>query len=91
VYWEHYCVYLVPFWGWLFWEARQSLAKKAAVAAIMATSWVPWSAIVRLKLHEPLNSAMLWGTCLVLILAIARMTANAPSRRHYVHEGVTYT
>ena len=39
--WEHYFMYLVPLWGWLWWEGTQSRPKRIAAIAAIATFWFP--------------------------------------------------
>jgi hypothetical protein len=73
--WEHYHIYLAPFWGWLLWEAAQSRRRLALGAAALVLAWVPLPVIRWLgPLPEPLNSTMLLSAMLILGLAIARLS-----------------
>ena len=75
--WEHYFCYLCPFWGWLVWESSQGPARRIAAWATIAAQWVPLPANHWLRVPEPINSYMLWGSLLMCALAAARLMAPA--------------
>jgi hypothetical protein len=71
--WNKYYIYLMPLWGWLAWEARQSRGRLFLAAAAMALSWASLMSHSSIELREPLTSHMLWAAVVVLSLAIARL------------------
>jgi hypothetical protein len=70
--WNKYFVFLCPLWGWLGWEATQGRRRLILTVAIIACIYGPWH-MLGSEWSEPLNSHMLWGTMLVLVLAAWRL------------------
>jgi hypothetical protein len=72
MYWEHYTAYVAPLFGWALWEATRS--KFRAVIFILAALllYAPLPVIFK-KLPDPWAAHILWATCLLLGLAIARL------------------
>jgi hypothetical protein len=75
--WEHYFIYLCPFWGWLCWEATLSPFRRVAAVAAIASHWLPLPMLTWLHVPEPLNSYMLLGLLLMLALALLRLYERA--------------
>ena len=72
--WDHYFVYLVPFWGWLIWEARRSLFQRIVIGAVIIYQCLP-DRVTDLQLPilfhgEKLTLAGPFG-CFMLLTAIA--------------------
>ena len=78
LFWEHYFIYLCPFWGWLAWEARQSRARLVMVALAIGLSWAPLAVFLRRYLVEPATSHMLWSALTMLTLALLRLNQRVP-------------
>lgn len=89
-FWDHYHIYFTPLWGWLLWEASESLLRRITVTLAIVLAWVPLPAALWFNWPEPFGSYMLWSGCLMLGLAIARLwegpvtpqtqTNSSPSR-----------
>jgi hypothetical protein len=73
-FWDHYHIYFAPFWGWMLWEGLQSLARRVIAFAAIALAWVPLPAALWFDWPEPWGSYMLWSVCLMLGLAVMRLT-----------------
>jgi hypothetical protein len=74
VYWDHYLVYLCPFWGWLAWEATRSRWRALIAAVVIGKAWVPDVLADRFRwLQGPHDSATLGVTVLVVLLALSRL------------------
>ncbi|MEL7237697.1 MAG: glycosyltransferase family 87 protein [Planctomycetota bacterium] len=71
--WEHYFVYLCPWWGWLAFEAKQSKAWRVGAITAIALVWLPTPALIAFPLPEPLMSHMFFGLLLFGILAMLRV------------------
>jgi hypothetical protein len=78
--WEHYSLYLVPAWAWLFWEARQSRGARVAALLAIALIWCPLSTIRDGSLVRwmPAQSHMLLGHLLCAGLATHRLWRGRP-------------
>lgn len=72
--WEHYTAYAAPFYGWLIWEATRGPVRRIIAILVIAAEYVP-TPIIPLFAHlpEPIASHMLWGLCVMLLLAIWRL------------------
>lgn len=78
--WEHYLIYLCPFWGWLIREGMRTRPRLIAASAAIALHWFPLPTLRWLTVREPLNSYMLAGSILMLTLALLRLRdRNDPS------------
>jgi hypothetical protein len=71
--WNKYHIYLMPLWGWLAWEARQSRGRLVLAAAAVALSWASLMSHAPVELPEPLTSHMLWAAVIVMGLGLARL------------------
>jgi hypothetical protein len=79
-FWDHYHIYFAPFWGWMLWEASQSMLKRVIAVAAISLAWVPLPAALWFHWPEPFGSYMLWSVCLMLVLAVMRLLArNEPA------------
>jgi hypothetical protein len=72
--WDHYLLYLVPLWGWLWWEARRSRFAAVAVIAAIALHSLPdfifdsdWSE----RIHLP--GMVLPSVVLIAVIAVSRL------------------
>lgn len=74
--WEHYFVYLCPFWGWMIWEATLSKARFIAIFAAILMHWFPLPVLLWLHVPEPINSYMLLGLIIMFVLAINRLSIS---------------
>jgi hypothetical protein len=72
MYWEHYTAYLAPLFGWAAWEATRSRARLVLVILAGAMLYAPLAVMFK-RLPDPWAAHILWGTCLLLGLAIARL------------------
>ena len=59
--WEHYQLYLCPFWGWLIHGAEQSVRWRITIVAAIASSASSLALLPVIALPEPLLSHMLWS------------------------------
>ena len=75
MYWEHYTAYLAPLWGWVAWEGTRSRGRLVLVLVISALMYVPLPVVFK-RLSDPWAANMLWGTCLLLLLAVARLARS---------------
>jgi hypothetical protein len=78
LFWEHYFIYLCPFWGWLAWETRHTRARLLMVILAIGLGWAPYAVFLRSYLGEPLTSHMLWSSMITLGLACRRLTQAVP-------------
>jgi len=78
--WEHYFMYLCPFWGWLLWEGTRSRGRMIASVIAIALHWFPLPTLRWLTLREPLNSYMLMGSVLMLAIAVLRLGESGSER-----------
>lgn len=80
--WNGYQVYLMPFWGWVIWEATRSRVG-AAAAAIIALSNLPilsvWSRLFGQLPPVLAATPGLWSAAATLMLAMARLWWGLPS------------
>ncbi|MCI0568246.1 MAG: DUF2029 domain-containing protein [Acidobacteria bacterium] len=78
--WDHYSLYLVPAWAWLFWEARQSRGALVCALLAIALIWCPLAAIRDGSLVRwmPAQSHMLLGHLLCAGLATRRLCQRRP-------------
>lgn len=72
--WEHYFLYLCPFWGWLIWEGMASRGRMVAAVAAVGMNWFPLPVLRSVHVPEPMNSYMLWGLIIMWVLAIGRLS-----------------
>ncbi len=79
LFWEHYHIYFVPFWGWLAWEASRSWGVRIAAILAIALAWLPLPAYTWFKPPEPIASYMLWSVCLMITIALRRLAIGASS------------
>jgi len=73
IYWEHYAVYLCPFWGWLVFEGGRSRSHAVRAVIGIALLWMPLAVVPGVRLPEPIGSHLLWGTILISELAMERL------------------
>lgn len=80
MFWEHYHAYLIPFWGYLIWEATRSRTKLVLVVLAIAMAWVPTPIIgpIYRRLPEPVASHLLWSAVLMWLVALMRLARNSP-------------
>ena len=83
--WDHYFVYLVPFWGWLIWEARRSIFLRIVIAAVILYQCLPESVLdlklparfsmdgERMTLAGPYECFMLLTAIAIFFIAVARL------------------
>ena len=72
MYWEHYTAYLAPLFGWAVWEATRSRARLIVMLLAAAMLYAPLPVMFK-RLPDPWAAHILWATCLLLGLAIARL------------------
>ncbi len=79
--WDHYTLYLVPLWAWLFYEASSARLLRIAVIAALALTWCPLAAIREGALLPwvPARSHMLLGYVLVAVIAAHRLLRPFPA------------
>ena len=77
--WEHYQLYLCPFWGWLIHEAEQSVRWRIPILAAIASSASSVAVSPFIALPEPLMSHMLWSNVIFLVHSTCVLTGGAPS------------
>jgi hypothetical protein len=70
IFWSHYLVYLVSFWGWILWESQGSRVTAWIALAAAALVWAPWGNMLRILTK---------ATALVLGLAVRRMIRSGDS------------
>jgi hypothetical protein len=70
LYWEHYGIYLVPFWGWVLAEVFRSRARMFLAVIGIGSLYVPIAVIPRVHLAEPFRTHMLFGTILLMVLCV---------------------
>jgi Glycosyltransferase family 87 len=82
--WEHYPIFLCPLWGWLVWEAQQSMRHRAIVITAMALMNFPQGIFevegflqYDIALPEPWNSGQLWGIMMTAGVAMWRLSATS--------------
>jgi hypothetical protein len=95
--WEHWPIWLAPFWGWMLWEARQSAPRAVMAVLALGLMYVPMSIFTNpgffradLRLAEPWNSSQLGGVLLAMALGVARLARDiepVPSRRRIASDG----
>jgi hypothetical protein len=80
--WDHYSVYLVPAWAWLFWEARQSFGSRVCAWLAISMIWCPLSVIRdgAFVLWIPAQSHMVLGHLLCAGLAAHRLCRESRDR-----------
>ena len=83
--WDHYFVYLVPFWGWLIWEARRSIFLRIVIASVILYQCLPESVLdqklparfsmngERMTLAGPYECFMLLTAIAIFFIAVARL------------------
>ena len=74
IFWEHYYVYFIPFWGYLAWEARSGKWKTTAVTFAIAATWFPLAVVANLQLPVWLRFHMFVGACVMLAVGVARLS-----------------
>ncbi|HEY1687159.1 MAG TPA: glycosyltransferase family 87 protein [Tepidisphaeraceae bacterium] len=77
--WDHYFLYLCPFWGWLVWEGSLSPIRTLLAIAAIAMNWFPLPVLRWLRIPEPINSYMLLGLIIMFIFAIVRLSSTQSS------------
>jgi len=81
--WNGYQVYLMPFWGWVIWEAKRSRVG-AAAAAIIALSNLPilstWSRLFGQLPPVLAATPGLWSAAATLVLAMTRLWSGLSPR-----------
>jgi hypothetical protein len=85
--WEHYFLYLCPFWGWLIWEGSLGRARMIAVVAAIAMNWFPLPVLRWLHIPEPFNSYMLFGLIIMFVIALVRLSTPRTSDSLGVSQG----
>ena len=85
--WEHWTLFLAPFWGWLLWEAQGSIPRRIVVTASWALMYFPAGIIqvpgwfrYPIVLDEPYNSTQLIGVVLCFLLGFWRLSAGGSGR-----------
>jgi alpha-1,2-mannosyltransferase len=75
IFWQHYYLYLCPFWAWLLWESRRCTRWAIAAAIVVLLAIVPaWMVLPRIGIQSALlNSQMLWSMLLMLGMAMMRL------------------
>jgi hypothetical protein len=77
VFWNHYLIYLMPFWGWMLWEGRSSWLRRGIAIAAVIVAFAPWKIVygALLRSHAPaiLGTGALWSALLLFALALPRM------------------
>ena len=78
--WEHWPIFLCPWWGWFVWEGRRSAARAVVAVVAVLLMYVPLSILtnpgflqMKHALPEPWNSSQLAGVLLTLALAAWRL------------------
>lgn len=80
--WDHYIAYVAAFFGWVAWEARQSRGRAAISLAVCVMVYLPTPILdAYFKLPEPLASHLLWGACLMFLLAVWRLADRSEAAR----------
>jgi hypothetical protein len=87
--WEHWPIWLAPFWGWMLWEGHRSAPRAVAAIVGLGLMYVPLSIFTNpgffrsdLRLPDPWNSGQLAGVLLTMGLGAARlMRARARAER----------
>jgi len=84
--WEHWPIWLAPFWGWMLWEAHRSAPRAVVAVVALGLMYVPLSIFTNpgffrsdLRVPEPWNSSQLAGVLLTMGLGAARL-ARAGTR-----------
>jgi hypothetical protein len=67
IFWEHYAVYLCPFWGWMLWEGARSKGKLVLAVLGIALMYIPWTYLR--DWPEPYNTHMLPGVMAIVAMA----------------------
>lgn len=83
--WDQYFVYLVPFWGWMIWEARRSMFQRILIGFVLLYQCLP-DVVLDLKLPSrfslsgermtlagPYECFMLLTAIAILCIAVARL------------------
>jgi hypothetical protein len=75
MFWEHYHAYLMPFWGYLIWEASRSRVKLMFVILAIAMAYIPTPIIgpIHRRLPEPFASHLLWSAAVMWAISLARL------------------
>ena len=71
--WEHYQLYLCPFWGWLVREAERPTRWRIAILGALASSASSLAVFPAVQLPEPLLSHMLWSSIFFLSYSAYRL------------------
>ena len=71
--WDHYHLYLCPFWGWLVREAEKSTRWRIPILAALASSASSLAVFPGVQLPEPLLSHMLWSSIFFLAYSAYRL------------------
>jgi alpha-1,2-mannosyltransferase len=78
--WEHWPIWLAPFWGWMLWEAQRSAPRAVVAILALGLMYVPLSIFTNpgffradLRVPEPWNSSQLAGVLLTMGLGAARL------------------
>jgi hypothetical protein len=84
--WEHWPIWLAPFWGWMLWEAHRSAPRAVVAILALGLMYVPLSIFTNpgffradLRVPEPWNSSQLAGVLLTMGLGATRL-AGARAR-----------
>lgn len=79
MFWEHYHAYLMPFWGYLIWEASRSRVKLIFVILAIAMAYIPTPIIgpIHRRLPEPFASHLLWSAAVMWAISLARLVQKS--------------
>ena len=79
--WEHYQLYLCPFWGWLIYEAEKPTRWRIPILAALASSASSLAVVPGIQLPEPLLSHMLWSSIFFLSYSAYRLISPEGTHR----------
>lgn len=74
IFWDHYLPYLFPFYGWAFWEALQTRARRILVILMIVFAVFPTPYSI-FKFPEPINSHQMISVIMLISLAVVRLRA----------------
>jgi hypothetical protein len=80
VMWEHYLMYLLPLFGWVWWEATCSHHRRLLVPLVLVGLFPAWgalSAIPRFQPTEPFGTSLLLSVGLIFCVAISRLSRRS--------------
>jgi hypothetical protein len=91
IFWDHYLLYLVPLWGWLWWEARRNAFVAAAVIAAFILYSLPdfiFDSAFSERVHLP--GLVLPSVVLIAVIAMARLVSEVPGIEGAAVEGAAH-